>query len=76
MADRSTTGLLDLPNELLHDIADLLDALKDLNSLARTNLSTFSTLNALLYRRDAKSGEGAALKWPQCMALRRQLNGR
>lgn len=63
MAEPPTISLLDLPNELLLDTADLLHADRDLSAFARTSRRTYAALIFTLYARDAKSGEGAALHW-------------
>lgn len=60
MAD-SKKELLSLPNELLLDIADVLDSSADLNAPIQANKSTHSVLNGTLYCRDAKGDKAVAL---------------
>lgn len=63
VTEADATGLLTLPNELILDIAELLESIADLGALVATNRRLYQTLNYILYRRDAKQETGGALGW-------------
>ena len=59
----TTTGLLDLPDELLLDISECLPNSKDLAALVKTCRRFHAVANGVLYKRDVSEGQGRALLW-------------
>lgn len=55
-------SLLNLPNELLQQIADLLPSEKDISALAQTNKHLYNRVGDYLYLRNLKQGS-TALYW-------------
>ncbi|KAF4179323.1 hypothetical protein CNMCM8060_003186 [Aspergillus lentulus] len=56
-------SLLNLPLDVLYEIASHVDCDRDLNALAQTCSPLYSVFNFELYRRDAKRGRNRALFW-------------
>lgn len=56
-------GLSDLPIELILRVAHFLDCEIDINSLARTSLHLYGTLNGYTYKRLHKNPANRALDW-------------
>ncbi|KAH6675964.1 hypothetical protein B0J14DRAFT_587730 [Halenospora varia] len=52
-----------LPYELLLSITELLDPLRDINALVRTNKRLYRYLNDYLYRLDVQATGGSVLMW-------------
>ncbi|EAW17215.1 Ankyrin repeat protein [Aspergillus fischeri NRRL 181] len=56
-------SLLNLPLDVLYEIASHVDSDRDLNALAQTCSPLYTVFNFELYRRDAKRGRNRALFW-------------
>ncbi|PGH34576.1 hypothetical protein GX50_02559 [[Emmonsia] crescens] len=56
-------AFLNIPSELILNIADEIPNIQDLNSLSQTCRDLYSLLNNYLYHRDAESGDLQALFW-------------
>lgn len=56
-------SLLNLPLDVLYEIASYVDSDRDLNALVQTCSPLYTVFNFELYRRDAKRGRNRALFW-------------
>jgi ankyrin repeat protein len=56
-------SLLNIPLDVLYEIASHVDCDRDLNALAQTCSPLYTVFNFELYRRDAKRGRNRALFW-------------
>ncbi|KAH7398506.1 hypothetical protein BKA66DRAFT_204804 [Pyrenochaeta sp. MPI-SDFR-AT-0127] len=60
---RATTGLLDLPNELILEIADLVHSQSCLNRLLQANKRLYQLLSDALLERNVREGGSSAVVW-------------
>ena len=56
-------SLTDLPNELLFDVIERLDSVRDMNAIVRTNRRLYSLAIQRLYRLNVSNGNDSALPW-------------
>lgn len=56
-------AFIDLPGEIVMELAGFLGTTRDINSLSRVNRRTFSILNSLLYRYNIRNKRSSALFW-------------